>query len=108
RIDSTIRTFSSGGSAGGLTMIDQTPSSSRTRKKRALPQSLTRDNATPHQVELVDAWTARFEEGERGMRVLLAALVEQAQLLQGDPAGGEELLAAAEMLLLGQGQTRTD
>ncbi|MEY9995521.1 hypothetical protein ABIE67_007553 [Streptomyces sp. V4I8] len=43
RIDSTIRTFSSGGSAGGLTMIDQTPSSSRTRKKRALPQSLRRD-----------------------------------------------------------------
>ncbi|MER5638303.1 hypothetical protein ABT095_15240, partial [Kitasatospora sp. NPDC002227] len=43
RIDSTIRTFSSGGSAGGLTMIDQTPSSSRTRNKRAPPQSLTRD-----------------------------------------------------------------
>ncbi|RAJ44898.1 hypothetical protein K353_01475 [Kitasatospora sp. SolWspMP-SS2h] len=43
RIDSTIRTFSCGGNAGGLTMIDQTPSSSRTRNKRVLPQSLTRD-----------------------------------------------------------------
>ncbi|MED7947588.1 hypothetical protein, partial [Streptomyces sp. BE303] len=46
RIDSTIRTFSSGGNAGGLTMIDQTPSQGRTRKKQALPQSLTRDTAT--------------------------------------------------------------
>ncbi|MED7947336.1 transposase, partial [Streptomyces sp. BE303] len=43
RIDSTIRTFSSGGNTGGLTMIDQTPSQGRTRKKQALPQSLTRD-----------------------------------------------------------------
>ncbi|MED7950924.1 hypothetical protein, partial [Streptomyces sp. BE303] len=45
RIDSTIRTFSSGGNAGGLTMIDQTPSQGRTRKKQALPQSLTRDTS---------------------------------------------------------------
>jgi hypothetical protein len=64
--------------------------------------------AAPHQVELVDAWTARFGEGERGMRMLLAAVVEQAQLLQGDPAGAEERLAEAEMLLLGRGAAGAD
>jgi hypothetical protein len=43
RIDSTIRTFSSGGTAAGLAMNDQTPSNRRARKKRTLPHSLTRD-----------------------------------------------------------------
>lgn len=44
--DSTIRTFSSAGTADGLSMIDQAPSHSRTRKKRVLPQSLSRDHTT--------------------------------------------------------------
>jgi len=43
RIESTIRTFSSAGNTGGLAMtirlLDR-----QTRKKRALPQSLTRDS----------------------------------------------------------------
>jgi hypothetical protein len=42
--DNTIRTFSSADSAAGLAMNDQTPSTGHTRKKRVLPQSLTRDN----------------------------------------------------------------
>ncbi|MED7947266.1 hypothetical protein, partial [Streptomyces sp. BE303] len=61
RIDSTIRTFSSGGNTGGLTMIDQTPSQGRTRKKQALPQSLTRDMSdlsfTVDGVELAPPWS---------------------------------------------------
>jgi hypothetical protein len=48
--------LSSGGTAGGLTMIDQTPSHDRARKKRALPQSLTRDSITAHPSTL-RAWT---------------------------------------------------
>src|SRR5690606_32502754 len=43
RTDNTILTFSSAGTAGGLAMNDQTPSTGQTRNKRALPQSLTRD-----------------------------------------------------------------
>ncbi|WP_280504873.1 hypothetical protein, partial [Nocardia farcinica] len=46
RTDNTILTFSSAGTAGGLAMNDQTPSTGQTRNKRALPQSLTRDTAT--------------------------------------------------------------
>ncbi|MFG2825295.1 hypothetical protein ACGFX4_38440 [Kitasatospora sp. NPDC048365] len=55
------------------------------------------------QFELVDSWTDRFGEG--GLRVLLAAVVEQAQLLVGDPEGADARLAAAEMAVLAVGLT---
>jgi hypothetical protein len=44
RIDSTIRAFSSAGNTGGLAMTIRSLHG-QTRKKRALPRSLTRDTA---------------------------------------------------------------
>ncbi|MFJ6141566.1 hypothetical protein [Kitasatospora sp. NPDC092286] len=66
---------------------------------RARLQAESPAAATEHQVELVDSWTERY--GDSSLLVLLASVVEQAQLLRGDPARADERLAEAEMLLLG-------
>ncbi|GAA4838315.1 hypothetical protein [Kitasatospora terrestris] len=54
--------------------------------------------ASGAQLEFVDSWSARYGEG--GLRVLLAAVVDQAGLLAGTPAGADARLAAAEMMVL--------
>ncbi|MFG2825308.1 hypothetical protein ACGFX4_38505 [Kitasatospora sp. NPDC048365] len=49
----------------------------------------------------MSSWTTR--SGEGGLRVLLAALADRAQLLVGDPAGAGACLAAADMVVLAFG-----
>ncbi|MCX4752427.1 hypothetical protein [Kitasatospora purpeofusca] len=61
------RTFSPGGSAGGLAMIDQTPSNSRTRKKRSLAQSLTRDTQPQAKETVIALIDGESDSGDAGV-----------------------------------------
>ncbi|MFF3257536.1 hypothetical protein ACFYWP_42710, partial [Actinacidiphila glaucinigra] len=78
------------GTAGGLTMIDQTPSRDRTRKKRALPQSLTRDiyHVTANTIVSVESKTLRKDSTQESSYTLYDGFLRPRQTQSPGPDSG--------------------